>query len=406
MKDLLPEESPLWQKVEALARSHFALYGYSEIRTPILEETSLFQRSVGELTDIVKKEMYTFEDKDGGSLTLRPEGTASVVRAAIEHNLINSSSPQLKVYYMGPMYRRERPQKGRFRQFYQIGVENFGSQAPLADAEVIQMADSFFKQLGIKNLTLLINSLGLKEERKKYQGELQKFLEKKKDKFCADCQQRISRNPLRVLDCKNPTCAELTKGHPAILDFLDAESVAHFEEVQAALKRAGVPFTVNPKMVRGLDYYQRTVFEFVSDELGAQSTMAAGGRYDSLLKDLGGPDIPGTGFAIGLERLLMLMPPAEKVPGKKVFIAFMGKEAESKAAEISTQLRAAGIPAEMDFDEKSLKSQLRRADKLASTHVIVIGEDEIKNKRVQLKNFLKKSQEEIPWDRLISVLLL
>ncbi|MDO8520183.1 MAG: histidine--tRNA ligase [Deltaproteobacteria bacterium] len=404
MKDILPEESTQWHRVEGAARRLFTLYGYSEIRTPLLEETSLFKRSVGELTDIVTKEMYTFEDKDGGSLTLRPEGTASVVRAAIEHNLINVSSPQLKVYYLGPMYRRERPQKGRFRQFYQIGVENFGSQAPLADAEVIQMADSFFKQLGIKNLTLFINSLGLASERKKYQDELQKFLSKKKEKFCADCQQRITRNPLRVLDCKNPSCAELTKGHPAILNFLDPESAGHFSEVQSALKRAGVPFTVNPKMVRGLDYYQRTVFEFVSEELGAQSTLAAGGRYDSLVKDLGGPDIPGTGFAIGLERLLMLIPPAEKVSGKKVFIAFMGKEAQVKAQEIAMQLRAAGCAAEMDFEEKSLKSQLRRADKLVSTHVIILGEEELKKGEAQVKDFHAKTQANIPLKNLVSAL--
>ena len=402
MKDILPTESPLWQKVESFARTHFALYGYSEIRTPLLEEAALFSRSVGELTDIVKKEMYTFEDKDGGSLTLRPEGTASVVRAAIEHNLINVSSPQLKVYYIGPMFRRERPQKGRFRQFFQIGVENFGSNTALADAEVISMADQFFKQLGIKNLAVQINSLGTSGERKKYQGELQIFLSKKSEKFCVDCRDRITRNPLRVLDCKNPACAELTRGHPFILDFLETESVAHFEEVQKALKMAGVDFKVNANMVRGLDYYQRTVFEFISDELGAQSTVCAGGRYDSLVKELGGPDIPGTGFALGVERLLMLLPQATEVLAKKVFIAFMGKEAQLKAMEIASELRASGISTEMDFDEKSLKSQLRRADKLAATHVIILGEEELKKGEAQVKDFQAKTQKNISFKNLVS----
>lgn len=326
MHDILPADSAKWQFVEQVAREHFALYGYSELRTPVLEETALFQRSVGELTDIVQKEMYTFEDKGGDSLSLRPEGTASIVRSAIEHNLINQNAPNLKVYYLGPMYRRERPQKGRFRQFYQIGVESFGSATPYADAELIEMLTSYLRKVGLSEYRLEINSLGEGHERKVYQEKLQKFLNQNNSKFCDACKQRIPRNPLRVLDCKNPQCQELTKGHPDILDFLEKESKEHFEMVQKTLDEMKVPYKVNPKMVRGLDYYQRTVFEIISDKLGAQNSFVAGGRYDSLVKDLGGPDIPGTGFAIGLERLLMLLPEVKKgADEKKIYLAFFGK---------------------------------------------------------------------------------
>lgn len=403
MNDILPAESAKWQFLEQTAREHFALYGYLELRMPVLEETSLFQRSVGELTDIVQKEMYTFEDKGGDSLTLRPEGTASVVRSAIEHNLINQNSPDLKVYYMGPMYRRERPQKGRFRQFYQIGVESFGSSSPEADAEVIEMLASYFKKVGLSSSTLQLNSLGEGHERKIYQEKLQDFLNKNKSKFCDDCKQRISRNPLRVLDCKSPTCQELSQNHPDILDFLEKESLDHFESVKKILDRWNVPYQINPKMVRGIDYYQRTVFEFISDKLGAKDAIAAGGRYDSLVKDLGGPDIPGTGFAIGMERLLMLLPDVQKETGeKKVYLAHLGAEAKEKAFEIATQLRSSGVVCELDFEDKSLKSQMRRADKLGSTHLIILGEDEMKNNKAQVKDFSTKDQTEVSIDNIIS----
>lgn len=403
MNDILPAESAKWQFLEQTAREHFALYGYSELRMPVLEETSLFQRSVGELTDIVQKEMYTFEDKGGDSLTLRPEGTASVVRSAIEHNLINQSSPDLKVYYMGPMYRRERPQKGRFRQFYQIGVESFGSSSPEADAEVIEMLAGYLKKVGLSSFALQLNSLGEGHERESYQKKLQNFLNKDKTRFCDDCKKRISRNPLRVLDCKNPICQELSQNHPDILDSLEKESLNHFESVKKILDRWKVSYQVNPKMVRGIDYYQRTVFEFISDKLGSKDAIAAGGRYDSLVKDLGGPDIPGTGFAIGMERLLMLLPDVQKKTNeKKVYIAHLGAEAKERAFEIATQLRNSGVTCELDFEDKSLKSQMRRADKLGSTHLVILGEEEMKKGFVQVKDFKTKEQTEIAIDEVVS----
>lgn len=395
MHDILPADSAKWQFVERTAREHFALYGYAEIRTPILEETGLFQRSVGELTDIVQKEMYTFEDKDGDSLTLRPEGTASIVRSAIEHNLINQTSPDLKVYYLGPMYRRERPQKGRFRQFYQIGAESFGSKAPYADAEIIELLASYLKKVGLNEWTLQINSLGEGRERKAYQEKLKAFLLGNESAFCDNCKERIGKNPLRVLDCKNPKCRELSKNHPDILDFLQGESRDHFETVKKTLDELNVPYQVNPKMVRGLDYYQRTVFEFVSDKLGAQGTVAAGGRYDSLVCDLGGPDIPGTGFALGVERLLLLLPELAKPAVKKIFIACLGREARTEGEKIAADLRQTGIAAEIEADEKSLKSQLRRADKLVCTHVIILGDEELKSQKAQVKDLAAGTQQEV-----------
>ncbi|MBI2340465.1 MAG: histidine--tRNA ligase [Deltaproteobacteria bacterium] len=402
MHDILPGESPKWQFVEQTAREHFALYGHEEIRTPIVEETPLFARSVGELTDIVQKEMYTFEDKDNLSLTLRPEGTASVVRSAIEHNLINQTSPDLKVYYLGPMYRRERPQKGRFRQFHQIGAESFGSKSPYADAEIIEMLAGYLNKVGLKDWALQINSLGCGHERKAYQEKLKGFFAKNEKNFCDDCRQRIKRNPLRVLDCKNPKCRELSKDHPDILDFLEPESRAHFESVKKTLDELKVPYEINPKMVRGLDYYQRTVFEFVSDRLGAQAAIAAGGRYDSLVKDLGGADIPGVGFAIGIERLLMLIGEPKPIASKKIFVAFLGEAAHARAREVAFQIRQNGISCEIEADEKSLKSQLRKADKLACTHVIIIGEEELKQGMAQVKDFSAKTQTNVPLARIVS----
>lgn len=402
MNDILPSEMPKWLRVEETARSHFALYGYAEIRTPIVEQASLFQRGVGEETDIVKKEMYTFDDRDETSISLRPEATASTIRAAIEHHLIDPNAPELKVYYIGPMYRCERPQKGRFRQFHQIGVENFGSESPLADAEVIEMTASFLKKLGVEGWSLNLSSLGKGDERKKYETALRHFLEKNKKDFCEDCRERIDRNPLRVLDCKNESCQKLFSGHPPILDFLGNESRDHFAAVQKTLTAAGVPFKVDPTIVRGLDYYQRTVFEFTSDKIGAKSAIAAGGRYDSLVKDLGGPDIPGTGLAIGMERLLMLCPEAAKDEGKKVFIATLGEKARETASGLAREIRAAGIPCEMEYAERSLKSQLRKADKGSFPYVVILGEEELKKGEVQLKNFRNKSEDRVRLENLTS----
>lgn len=402
MNDILPSEMAKWLRVEASARSHFALYGYAEIRTPLVEETALFQRSVGEETDIVKKEMYTFADRDETSLCLRPEATASTIRAAIEHHLIDPNAPELKVFYIGPMYRRERPQKGRFRQFYQIGVENFGSDSPLADAEVIEMTASFLKALGVEGWSLNVNSLGKGDERKKYETALRHFLEKNKKDFCEDCRERIDRNPLRVLDCKNESCQKLFSGHPPILDFLGEESRNHFELVQKSLRSAGIPFKIDPTIVRGLDYYQRTVFEFTSDKIGAKSAIAAGGRYDSLVKDLGGPDVPGTGLAIGMERLLMLCPEITASGEKKVFIAALGEKARETASGLARDIRAAGIPCEMEYAERSLKSSLRKADKGSFPYVVIIGDEELRKGEVQLKDFRNKTEDRVRLDNLAS----
>lgn len=401
MNDILPAESARWQFLEQTARSHFSLYGYAELRTPIVEPTKLFQRSVGESTDIVTKEMYTFEDKGGEFLTLRPEGTAAVARSVLEHNLINTTSPHLKVFYLGPMYRRERPQKGRFRQFHQIGAENFGSLNPASDAEVIEMLARLFNKLGIEGLILSLNSLGEGDERKNYEQILREFLAKNSMGYCVDCQQRILFNPLRVLDCKNSACRQLVEGHPVILDFLGDESRTHFELVQKILTSFKIPFEVNPRMVRGLDYYQRTVFEFTSAKLGAQSALAAGGRYDSLIKDLGGPDIPGIGFALGVERLLLLLPEKlEEKKSRKIFIAFLGGEARSRALLLACDLRNHGYQCEMNYDEKSLKSQMRWAEKLGSSHVVIVGENEIRQNRVIVKNYATKEQVEVCLDEL------
>ncbi len=403
MHDVLSADAERWQFVEKTARDHFALYGFAEIRTPIVEQTALFERSVGALTDIVQKEMFTFEDKDHDSLTLRPEGTAGVVRAVLEHNLINSQSPDLKVFYLGPMFRRERPQKGRYRQFYQIGVENFGSSSPLADAETIEMLARFLNKVGVSEWSLHLNSLGQKDDRTKYQDHLRLFFEKNKNSYCTDCQERMDRNPLRVLDCKKTICQELATEHPVILDFLNDESLQHFKEVQNILTQMGIPFLVNPKMVRGLDYYQRTVFEFTCPKLGAQSAVAAGGRYDSLVKDLGGPDSPGVGFALGVERLLLLLPEKlEEKKNQKIFIAFLGEKARTEALTIASGLRIHSLECEMNYEVKSLKSQMRRADQIGSSHVIILGEDELKKGMAAVRNLNLKTQEEVSLQSLVN----
>jgi len=401
MHDILPAEIAAWQKLESLAREHFALYGYAEIRTPILESTSLFQRGVGETTDIVQKEMFTFEDQGGDWLTLRPEGTAAVVRSVIENNLVNIQAPQLKVYYTGAMFRRERPQKGRLRQFHQMGVECFGSQAPETDAEIIEMISIFLQKAGVGPVKLLINSLGKKSERQAYQSKLKEFFSPKSSSLCVECQKRLEKNPLRVLDCKNPDCQKVAVGHPIILDSLEDESRSHFEKVKLCLTQAKIEFTVQPTMVRGLDYYERTVFEFVSDRLGAQSTLAAGGRYDGLLKDLGGPDLPGVGFALGVERLLLAIGESEKIqPPRLIYVAWVGDSCAETAMQIARDIRAANLICEIDYEGRSLKSQMRRADKLGALEVIILGEEEMKKQEVLVRHLLLQNQTNISLSNL------
>ncbi len=402
MKDIFAPEVVLWQKVEAMARECFRTYHYQEIRTPLLESTDLFVRGIGQETGVVKKEMYTFLDKGNDSVTLRPEGTASVVRAFIEHHL-DRVDPVNKLYYIGPMFRYERPQKGRLRQFHQIGVEIFGSASPLSDVEMIGMLDSLVQKLGITAYTIQINSLGCFDCRPLFEKKLISFLTTKKETLCGECQDRLVRNPLRVFDCKKEICKQQLKDAPIILDHLCEPCRQHFSAVEGGLKGAGVSFIVNPRIARGLDYYQRTAFEFLSDQLGAQNAFAGGGRYDGLVKDLGGPDLPGVGFAIGFERLLLLLPQgiSSDVKDQKIYIAFLGGVGHCKAVGVARDLRNAGVTCEMDYAEKSLQAQMRRADKLGCTHVIILGDNEVQAGKAQVKDFSKKTQTEISFGDLI-----
>ncbi len=397
VQDIVPPETALWQKIENVAKRIFKLYGYSEIRTPIIEFTDLFTRGIGETTDIVEKEMYTFPDRAGRSLTLRPEGTASVVRAYIQQGLYNRPAPQ-KFYYMGPMFRYERPQKGRYRQFHQIGVEAFGEQDPLLDAEMIAMLRRFLESLGMSGLVFEVNSIGCPRCRPPYREKLISYLSDKRDVLCTDCLRRYEKNPLRVLDCKVPGCQSVKGNAPKIVEHLCNECSDHFQKFRGYLKEMGIPHNINPLMVRGLDYYTRTTFEVTSSDLGAQNAVAAGGRYDSLVKEFGGPHTPAIGFALGVERLVVLL--SEKEPpyktGTDVFIAFLGEVGRKEAIRLSEKLRSTGLSVEMGFSGGSLKSQMRRADKLGADYVFIIGEDEIKTGRIICKHLTDGSQREIP----------
>jgi histidyl-tRNA synthetase len=412
--DIVPGEVEMWQSVEATARRVFSAYNFSEIRIPILEKTELFSRSIGETTDIVEKEMYTFEDRDsrGGEnaeatkLTLRPEGTAGVVRAYVESEMYKIE-PVRKLYYMGPMFRRERPQKGRMRQFHQIGAEALGRGDPYIDAEILLLLSDFFTAVGLTEPSLQINSLGDSTCRPGYRETLLAFLRQHKDSLCANCQRRMERNPLRVLDCKEPGCIEATKDAPSILDSLCAACREHFETVQRLLRQTGVGFTLNPRMVRGLDYYCRTTFEWTTTRLGSQSAVAAGGRYDGLVQELGGPAIPGVGFAMGVERLAMLLRLQEiaSVNGPELFVVWVGARARDWAFPVVHRLRQKGVSVEIEGEVRSLKSQMRRADKLKAGAVLIVGEDELANGKAVLRDMATKQQEEIGLDYLEAELL-
>ena len=400
MNDILPGDIETWQHLEEQARKVFGAFGYREIRVPVVEKTELFCRSIGETTDIVEKEMYTFEDKGGTSMTLRPEGTAPVMRSFIQHKLYNLD-PVSKLYYLGPMFRHERPQKGRYRQFHQIGAEVLGVDDPKIDAQVLAMLDHYFKSAGIPDVTLEINSLGCPECRPGYRQTLISFLEQKLDSLCADCKRRYTSNPLRVLDCKVPGCKESTTGAPAMLESLCDGCEVHFSKVKSHLEGLDVDYQVNPRMVRGLDYYTKTTFEMVTGSLGSQNAVAAGGRYDGLIKDLGGPALPGIGFAIGLERLaLMLGEQTIDAPRPELFIATLGEAATDAGFSMLTRLQRQGILTEMEYTGKSLKAQLRRADKLQARRVLIIGEDELNRGVAQLRYMDESRQEEIELDEL------
>ncbi len=405
IKDILPSETPVWRKVEHVARNTFECFGFCEIRTPIMEKTALFQRSIGETTDIVEKEMYTFRDRDDELLTLRPEATASVIRAYIEHNLF-AHDPITKLYTMGPMFRRERPQKGRFRQFHQIDVEVFGDDQPASDAEVIFMLMHFLNLLGIDQLSLEINSLGCKTCRPQFSKAVVDYLKDSEASLCPDCQRRIHSNPLRVFDCKVETCGAIIGGAPQILSYLCTDCQDHFNRVKAHLTDLSLSFEINPKMVRGLDYYTKTAFEVKSSALGAQNSLAGGGRYDGLIHLLGGPDVPGIGFGIGMERLMACLPTSsEKTSQLDVFIASLGDQAQKLGFRLTNELRRKGVSASMDYSNKSLKSQMKRADKLNSSFTLIIGDQEIVNNRAELRNMNTKQQQSLPLDNLPEALM-
>jgi len=396
MQDILPPDVFLWQRVEDVAKDVFAAYGFQEMRVPIIESTDIFIRSIGEATDIVEKEMYTFSDKADRSITLRPEGTASVVRSYVQNHLYNLTSPQ-KFYYSGPMFRYERPQAGRFRQFYQIGVEAFGVEEPKMDAEMLSMLRLFLERLGLKGLTFHVNSIGCEKCRPSYRKALYEFFSERIEGFCVDCKRRLDHNPLRILDCKVDACIRLRQGSPVITAFLCNECDVHFNTVLSFLEKLAIPFVKNPNMVRGLDYYTRTTFEVTSEHLGAQNAVAAGGRYDRLVKDFGGPHTPGIGFAVGMERLTTILKSSgdQDIPVPEVVIATIGEDAGTKGLCIADMLREKGIWAEVGYSGNSLKSQLRRADRLSSKHVLIIGDDELSSGMLKWKRLSDGSQGEI-----------
>lgn len=395
--DILPAESYKWQFVINAFREVAREFNYKEIVTPIFEKSELFERSVGETSDIVEKEMYKFEDKKGRIFTLRPEGTAPVVRSFIENGL-NLKPNSSKLYYLGPMFRYDRPQKGRYRQFYQYGIENIGSNDPYIDAEVISFAYIFLSKLGLKNFELQINSIGCKNCTQDYDNALKEYFTPYLNDLCSDCRKRLSKNPKRVLDCKVNTCKIIADNAPSMLDYLDENCTAHFDKVQEYLKQINIQFKVNPKIVRGLDYYSQTAFEFIDTNLGAQNTLIGGGRYDGLAEQLGGKNMPGIGFAGGFERLLLSMEEEKLSFGKqqtpKVYLITLGNEAGSTGIKLIMELRMNGISAEFDPDKTSMNAQMKTANKTGAEFALILGEDELKKRKIILKNMANGEQKE------------
>ena len=406
MNDILPDEAGWWQKVENAAREVLGNFGYREIRTPVLEKLELFARSIGESTDIVEKEMYAFEDRNGERLALRPEATASIVRSYVRHSLHTDSALQ-KLYEIGPMFRHERPQKGRYRQFYQIDAEVFGTDSPMIDAEMMHMLSLLMDRIGISGVILNINTLGCPECRQTYREILKDFLTAKGDQFCPDCLRRRETNPLRVFDCKVEKCQALLESAPLLIDYICEDCRAHFDAVKDYLERLGTRYAVNPRIVRGLDYYMRTTFELITDRLGAQNAIGGGGRYNGLVRDLGGPDVPAIGFAIGMERLIMLLQQEQrkKVRTPRFFIASLGEEPRASAFLLVQQLRGRGLEAEIDYEGRSLKSQMRRADKSGARYVLILGEDELMRRQVGLRDMQTKTQRVLSLDGLVESML-
>jgi histidyl-tRNA synthetase len=405
VKDILPEETPRWRFIEDAARRWALCYGYQEIRIPIFEFTALFARSIGAATDIVEKEMYTFPDRDGTSLTLRPEGTAGTVRAFIEHNRAADPLPQ-KYFYIGPMFRHERPQAGRLRQFHQFGVESFGTSDPRADVEVIALLWRLLSDLALPDLTLEINSLGSSGDRAAYKPVLLAFLRQQESHLCANCRRRMDTNPLRALDCKVPDCRAATESAPRLTDHLSPEARTHFDQVLAGLMAIGVPYRLNPRLVRGLDYYCLTSFEITSTHLGAQNAVGAGGRYDGLVETLGGPSVPAVGFAVGLERVSLMLPETSSSSSYEClyYVAAFGENGTKLGLILLDELRRIGISSQCDYRATTLKAHLRQADRSKCLYAILLGDDEAGRGSVILRNLQSKAQEELPLTGLASLL--
>lgn len=404
-KDVLPQDVHKNQYIEATCLSVAEKFGYKEIRTPVFEHTELFQRGVGDTTDVVQKEMYTFDDKGGRSITLRPEGTAGAARSFLENGLCNEALPQ-KVCYLTSCYRYEKPQAGRLREFHQFGIECFGATSPLADAEMISLAKNVFDELGVNNLHLEINSIGCPTCRAEYHKALKEYFEGRKDELCQTCQDRLDRNPMRILDCKSPICSEIANDAPVVLDYLCDECKEHFDSVKKYLDAMNIEYTVNPQIVRGLDYYTKTVFEFVSDSIGAQGTVCGGGRYDGLIEEFGGQKTPSLGFGMGLERLQLVMeaqncdfPEPEKAD---LFIVAMGEKATLKAVEIAKDMREEGFSVLYDLNARSLRAQMKYADKVGAKFNVVIGDNEIENNTAELKNMSTGDKTEINLETFVN----
>ena len=400
-EDVLPKESYRWQFVESIMREEASKFGFKEIRTPVFEHTELFARGVGQTTDVVQKEMYTFETKGKESVTLRPEGTAGAARAILEHSLTNEGLP-IKAYYLTSCYRYEKPQAGRLREFHQFGIEEYGTSSPLADAEVISLADSIFKRLQIKDLHLEINSIGCPTCRAEYHKALKEYFETYKGDLCETCLTRLDKNPMRILDCKSPVCSKIAEGAPKIVDFLCEECQSHFQQVQKFLDIAKIHYKINPTIVRGLDYYTKTVFEFVSDAIGSQGTVCGGGRYDGLIEELGGQHLPSLGYAMGIERLLMVMEnqgiEIPKPENCALYVAGLGDNAQAKAFEIINSVRNFGLYAETDVVGRGLRPQMKYADKIGAQFSMVIGDNEIEQGVAKVKNMTTGEQTEITLD--------
>jgi len=403
-QDVLPSQSYKWQYIEKTLLDTASLYGFKELRVPVFEQTDLFQRSVGDTTDVVQKEMYTFEDKGGRSLTLRPEGTAGAVRCLLEHGLYNEALP-VKACYILSCYRYEKPQAGRLREFHQFGIECFGAAEPSADAEIIAVAHHAFERFGLKNIHLEINSIGCPACRAKYLEALREYFCRSEDDLCETCRGRLERNPMRILDCKSPVCGEIAASAPKMIDYICDDCRVHFDGVKARLDAMGITYTVNPSIVRGLDYYTRTVFEFVSTEIGAQGTVCGGGRYDGLVEEMGGPHLPSLGFGLGLERLLMLMEaqgvafPDDTKP--ELYIVPMGETAQVAAIGYCEQLRREGFSAMTDLNGRGLKAQMKYANKLGAGYTLVLGEDELSAGKANIKNMATGEQTEVSLDNLM-----